>query len=293
MNDHMNIFHDYLISTKKLSANTCAAYITDVSTFEAYLSETYQKDLLSATKTMILTYILNLQKNEKSTSTIARSLSAIKSFYRCLEGAGFTTKNPSLNIRAPRIEKNYPTSLTYDEIDRFLNAPDLDTSIGVRDKAMLELMYASGIKVSELLSILVEHYHAASQSILIVSSNQRHIPVSDTAAKHIHFYLEHHRGFFVKDSEEKHLFVNRNGEAMTRQGFWKIVKGYANVSGIKKTITPQIIRNSFVVHLIQNGADMNTLMHLFGQDNITAGQMYLKSKDKHKISDLLKYHPRG
>jgi integrase/recombinase XerD len=294
MNEYIAKFNNYLSNKKKLSNNTASAYISDLESFEAYVLDSYKKDMLNVTKTMILTYMLNMQKKSKNASTVSRNLSSIKSFYRFLDEEGIISKNPSINIHAPKIEKKLPSFLDISEIEKFLNAPDTSTRKGARDKAMLELMYSSGIKVTELLILELDDYNKNTDSIALRSSNNtRHVPVGSHAKKYLTIYLEEHRQFMLENSSEKLIFVNINGTGMSRQGFWKIVNYYTKKAGINKKITPQIIRNSFIIHLLQNGADINTLQSLFDQNSISAVQMYLKSQEKRTFDSYKKFHPRA
>lgn len=294
MNEYIRKYSDYLDKRKNFSKNTSSAYIRDLTSFNTYIEESYEKELTEVTKTMILTYILDMQKKSKNASTVSRSLSSIKSFYKYLEGDRLIEKNPSTGIQAPRIEKKMPQFLTIEEIEKLLDMPDTDTVKGCRDKAMLELLYSTGIKVSELLDLKISSYSRFTDSLRIVKTrNSRHVPVGETAKKYLDSYLEGHRQSLNPEENEDTLFLNVNGKSMSRQGFWKIIKSYAKSANIEKDITPQIIRNSFVVHLLQNGADIGTLNSLFGQNNISMIQSYLKSKQNKTFEIYKRTHPRS
>lgn len=293
MNKHIRTYKDYLENRKVFSNNTSSAYIRDLNSFNEYIAESYKRDLVEVTKTMILTYVLEMQKQSKNASTVSRSLSSIKSFYKYLERERIIEKNPSLGIRAPRIEKKMPSFLTVEEIEKLLDEPNINTIKGCRDKAMLELLYSTGIKVSELLNLTVSSYSKHSDSLRIKKSkNSRYVPVGETAKKHLDLYLINYRKSFNPNIGDDTLFLNIKGTSMSRQGFWKIIKSYAKSVDIKKDITPQIIRNSFVVHLLQNGADIGTLNSLFGQNNISMIQSYLKNKQNKTFEVYKKTHPR-
>jgi integrase/recombinase XerD len=294
MSEHINEFSHFLRNRRNISKNTSSAYISDIIAFYKYIQETYKKDILSVTKTMILTYMLDMQKKSKNAATVSRSLSSIKSFYNFLEDRGDIVKNPSNTIHAPKIDRKLPEYLTSVEIDKLLDLPDINTAKGYRDKTMLELMYSTGIKVSELLDLKIGDYNPSSESLSISKKNNtRRVPVGSQAKLYLETYLSEKRKDLVNAETDDTMFVNLSGTHMSRQGFWKLLKQYAKGAGIKRRITPQIIRNSFVVHLLQNGADINTLQILFGQNSISAIQMYLKTQEKRTFEIYRKSHPRA
>lgn len=294
MNEHIMKYAEYLEKRKNFSKNTSSAYIRDLTSFNTYIEKSYDRDLIDVTKTMILTYVLDMQKKSKNASTVSRSLSSIKSFYKYLVNERIVEKNPSNGIQAPRIEKKMPQFLTVEEIEKLLEMPNADTVKGCRDKAMLELLYSTGIKVSELLDLKMNSYSSYSDSLRIVKSkNSRHVPVGETAKKYLEMYMKEHRKSLNPEEGEDTLFLNVNGKSMSRQGFWKLIKSYAKSASIEKDITPQIIRNSFVVHLLQNGADIGTLNSLFGQNNISMIQSYLKSTQNRTFEIYKRTHPRS
>ncbi|HAE41787.1 MAG TPA: site-specific tyrosine recombinase XerD [Clostridiales bacterium] len=294
MSEHINDFSHFLRNKRNISENTSSAYIGDIIAFYKYIKETYRKDILSVTKSMILTYMLDMQKKSKNAATVSRSLSSIKSFYNFLEDRGDIVKNPSNNIHAPRIDRKLPEYLSSEEIDKLLSLPDIASTKGYRDKTMLELMYSTGIKVSELLDLRTGDYNSSSESLSInKKNNTRRVPVGSQAKYYLETYLSERRKELIVDPADDSMFLNLSGAHMSRQGFWKIIRQYARGAGIKKRITPQIIRNSFVIHLLQNGADINTLQVLFGQNSISAIQMYLKTQEKRTFEIYRKSHPRA
>ncbi len=295
MNPFLSEFKNYLANKKKIADNTVSAYLNDLMHFEAYLETTYGKNLMGATKSMILTYMLDMQKQSKNAATVSRNLSSIKSFYHFHVDKGSLVKNPAVSIQGPKVEKKVPVFLSVEEVEKLLNLPDLETVKGIRDKAMLELMYATGIKVSELLNLKVEDYHKTMETILVQKiGNERMIPLGKWSKRYLDDYLEMGRPKIRKDQDnESFMFLNLSGKQMSRQGFWKLMRHYAQSGGIKKKLTPQIIRNSFVIHLMQNGADMATLQSLFGQSNITAMHMYLKTLENRTFEIYRKSHPRA
>ncbi len=293
MNNHIDTYLQYLTHQNRTSKNTRMAYISDIRQFEQYLRKQYNKPLIEATKTMVLTYMLAMQKDMKLASTVSRNLSSIKSFYQYLENKGIIVKNPATQIHGPKIDHKTPDYFTVREVNLLLSQPDISTPKGLRDKGMLELMYATGLKVSELIQLKVKDYSKVMETLTIVSGKQsRRVPLSDCALNHLNLYLEQGRSHYLKDKLEDTLFLNNLGKPLTRQGFWKILKQYAVLANIEKPITPQSIRNSFVVHLLENGVDMATIQSLFGQESIQILQKISTIHQTNTFETIKKRHPR-
>lgn len=287
-------FENYLIYNRELSNNTVKSYIRDLNKYLRYLKEN-KTNSLDANKTSILTYLMKLQKEQKSTATISRNIASIRSLYQFLLNEGLIEKDPTINLKTPRQEKKIPNILTKEEVDRFLSEPDIDTAKGVRDKAMLELLYATGIKVSELIKLDLEDINIELEYIYCSKGNpnERAIPIGKIALDMIKVYIYNFRKELIDDSEEEALFVNYKGERLTRQGFWKIIKYYAKTSQIEKEITPNILRHSFAVHLLENGADLKSVQEMLGHLDISTTNVYTLSINK-RISDVYKKsHPRA
>ncbi len=295
MNDkNLLDFERYLIYEKELSSNSVESYIRDVKQFLEFL-ESSDEELLEANKTLVLTYLMKLQKDDKSSSTIARNIASIRSLYQFLLNEGLIKKDPTMNLKTPKTEKKIPQVLTIDEIESFLLEPDTSTAKGSRDRAILELLYATGIKVTELIELNVVDINITTEQIYCGqgTQNERAIPISKSAVEMIKFYIDDYRGQFLKDKSETALFINQRGNRLTRQGVWKIIKQYRESSNIKKEITPHTLRHSFAVHLLENGADLKSVQELLGHLDISTTNVYTLSLEK-KLSEVYKNsHPRA
>lgn len=284
---------DYIKNEKKLTANTLEAYIRDIQQFKEYLSEHKISEYKEANKTVIITYLMNLQKNGKATSTISRNLASIRCFFQYLLNNNIINEDPTLNLKSPKSEKRIPSILTEDEVNLLLSQPSSTDFKGSRDKAMLELLYATGLRVSEIISLNIEAIDL-ELGILIVrgdDNNQRVIPFGTIALDAITHYIATYR---PENDKQEPLFINYTGNRLTRQGFWKIIKQYTKKSNIEKTITPHTLRHSFAVHLIENGADIKTVQEMLGHSDVSTTQIYsFASKDKELREIYLKTHPRA
>lgn len=284
---------DYIKNEKKLTANTLEAYIRDIQQFKEYLSEHKISEYKEANKTVIITYLMNLQKNGKATSTISRNLASIRCFFQYLLNNNIINEDPTLNLKSPKSEKRIPSILTEDEVNLLLSQPSSTDFKGSRDKAMLELLYATGLRVSEIISLNIEAIDL-ELGILIVrgdDNNQRVIPFGTIALDAITHYIATYR---PENDKQEPLFINYTGNRLTRQGFWKIIKQYTKKSNIEKIITPHTLRHSFAVHLIENGADIKTVQEMLGHSDVSTTQIYsFASKDKELREIYLKTHPRA
>ncbi len=293
---HLDSFLEYLKTGKKMSWNTQEAYKRDMLAFFAFLEEKGIRDPKDVTNTEIVSYLFLLRKTGKSASTINRKLATIRGYFRFLmEEKGVITANPTANIKSPKVERKEIEYLTIEEVDVLLSIPD-DSVKGKRDRAILELLYATGIRVNELI------YASLSDVNLRIgfftcpgdSGKARIIPIGGPARAAMEEYIYRGRDMLVKDNrDETSLFVNFYGKQMTRQGLWKILREYGIKAGIEGKITPHILRNSFAVHMIQNGADLKSLQELLGHEDLSATQIYL-SVTKNRIKDVYdKTHPRA
>ncbi|RKD34551.1 site-specific tyrosine recombinase XerD [Thermohalobacter berrensis] len=288
-------FIEYLKNEKELSKNTIESYNRDLRQFKEYISDNKINDITGVNKTAIIKYLMHLQKIGKSTSTVSRNLASLRSFYQYLLNKGIINQDPTLNLQSPKPEKKLPDILTPKEVDILLRQPDITTSKGIRDKAMLELLYASGIRVSELIDLNLEDINL-DLGYLVCSknnSNERIIPIGKIALNILKTYIKDYRKKFIKDKNVKSLFVNYHGNKMTRQGFWKIVKSYAKKANINKKITPHTLRHSFATHLLQNGADLKSVQEMLGHSDISTTQVYAQIT-KNNIKEVYKKaHPRA
>lgn len=292
--NYIELFLSYLIENKELSANTLESYKRDIRQFENYLKE-HALTLDKVTKTIIITYLIVLQKTGKATSTISRNLASIRCFYQFMQNERYIETDPSANLESPKVEKKLPSVLTKKEVELLLEQPIPTDAKGARDKAMLELLYATGIRVSELISLEISNIDLNSGLIVCRNSEVkfRSIPLGNIAIKYLRIYLNDFRRKLCSDEENTLLFVNFHGQKMTRQGFWKIIKYYTAKAKINKTITPHTLRHSFAVHLIENGADLQAIQEMLGHSDISTTQVYSKL-NKNKIKEVYsKTHPRA
>ena len=284
----------YLTEEKHASQNTVSSYLRDVSQFSQYLRDYQDSDLRRAEPEMVQSYMRWMQGRGKSAASITRFLASVKSFYNYLTANGTVKSNPAKGITANRAERKYPEILTAKEVEMFLEQPQCVDAKGFRDHAMLELLYATGIRVSELISLDLDDLNLAAGFLRCQSKGkERIIPLYHTAVKAIGDYVRDVRPQLIADSGETALFVNMNGERMSRQGFWKIIKHYQETAGIEKDITPHTLRHSFAVHLLENGADLRSIQEMLGHADISSTQVYTHVV-KNNLKDVYrKAHPRA
>jgi integrase/recombinase XerD len=282
---------DFLANTKGASANTVASYKRDLVKLCMYLESDGCRDFEEVTAVKLNMYIMGLEGKGLSSSTISRSIASIKSFYFYLLENGYVKIDPTEQLKATRIEKKVPETLTIEEINKLLEQPYKDNPKEIRDKAMLELLYATGMRVSELISLELRDVNLVMNYIVCRDANKERIIPIETAAKlALEKYIKEARGVLCEDS--KYLFTNIKGGQMTRQGFWKIIKQYAGRAGIKKDITPHMIRHSFAVHLVSNGADLRAVQEMLGHSDISSTQIYLRGRQSKIKEEYDKAHPR-
>ena len=285
----------YLKNDKKMAANSLEAYGRDIRDFEQFIQSRGTGSVLDATSTDVVAYLNKLKAAGRSPSTVNRKLASVRSFYNYMQGENLISDNPARGIKTPRIEKKELEYLSIKEIDQLLDSPD-DSLKGRRDRAILEVLYATGIKVSELIDANVEDVNFRMGFITCYgeSSKTRIIPMGRPARAALEDYVYEVRDQLLEDNkDEKALFVNYYGKRLTRQGLWKILREYGEKSGIKHKLTPNTLRNSFAVHMLQNWADLKSLQELMGHEDIMATQVYLAATKNH-IKDVYdKTHPRA
>ena len=288
-------FMEYLQKERKMSKNTLEAYNRDVLEFMAFEGSRGMTDILNTSSTEIVAFLHNLKISGKSAATVNRKLASVRAFFNYLIEAGLIKVNPTANIKSPKIERKKLDYLEIEEIDRLLAVPD-DSVKGIRDRAILEVLYATGIRVSELIEANVGDINLRMGFITCdgEQSRPRIVPLGRPSRAALENYIYDSRTKLIKDNtDEPALFVNYSGKRITRQGLWKILKEYGVKAGIDKKLTPNIIRTSFAVHMLQNGADLKSLQELMGHEDITATQVYL-SVTKNRIKDVYdKSHPRA
>ena len=291
----LNGFFEYLQTEKKTSKNTLEAYKRDIIQFAEFEASRGIPDLKQTPGTEVVAFLLQLKNDGKSAATVNRKLASIRSFYNYLQMRKEITENPTHNIKSPRIERKTVEYLTIEEVERLLAIPD-DSLIGRRDRGILELLYATGIRVSELIEANVEDLNLRMGFITCAGeqSKARIIPIGRPARVALEEYIYDARPAIVKEKkDETALFVNYYGDRITRQGLWKVLKEYGRKAGLDEKLTPNVLRNSFAVHMIQNGADLKSLQELLGHEDISATQIYL-SVTKNRIKDVYdRTHPRA
>lgn len=296
MSDHIAEFRTYLIDKKGVSANTLESYLRDISHFISFWSENYDKDIAEAETTDIEGFIEYLRNENKSAATVTRTLASVRAFYQFLIIEGITSSNPAKPIKLERIEKKSPEILTNKEIRMLLAAPNTNDPKGARDKAMLELLYATGIRVSELINLDVSDIRCPSNDrgevICRGKRGIRTIPMHSMATEALRYYIMTIRPMLLSSDSGDALFINLNGSRLTRQGFWKIVKAYGESAKIKKEITPHTLRHSFATHLYQNGASLQDIQMMLGHADISSTQVYATiSRQKSYADAYNRYHP--
>lgn len=286
-------FIAYLHNIKKMSVNTEVSYQRDLKKMAEFLGDRGVKDLKEVRELELEGYISYMEREHFASSSISRSVASIRAFFNYLWKEGHISKDPAENLKPPKVEKKAPEILTIEEVDKLLQQPDLNTVKGIRDSAMLELLYATGMRVSEMLHLRITDVNLQFGYVVChENGKERIIPIGVPCKKAMEHYLESARNVFVKDQQESALFTNCSGKAMSRQGFWKVLKGYADSAGIKRDITPHTLRHSFAVHMLQNGADIRSVQEMLGHSDISTTQIYL-GVNMNKMRDVyMKNHPR-
>lgn len=292
--DDIARYGQYLSEERCSSKNTVSSYLRDVTQFSEYLNNYQDCSLREATPDMVQSYMNWMMGRGKSAASATRFLASIKSFYSFMISCGDVTANPAKGVVSAKVERKYPEILSGKEVELFLEQPQCVDAKGFRDHAMLELLYATGIRVSELISLDITDLNLAVGVIRCENKGkERVIPLYQTAIKALQDYVRNIRPQLIADSGEAALFVNMNGERMSRQGFWKIIKHYQERAGIQKEITPHTLRHSFAVHLLENGADLRSIQEMLGHADISSTQIYTHVV-KRQLKDIYqKAHPRA
>ena len=294
MTDYVSLYHDYLTQEKHAAANTLSSYMRDLTQFQMWLIASGSPDLRKVKKDMIGDYLMSLTRQGKSPATVTRCTASIKSFYNFMTKNGHMKTNPAKSVAAMKVERKYPQILTSKEVELFLDQPKCVDEKGFRDHAMLELLYATGIRVSELIGLDVSDVNLSIGFVRCRNKGkERSIPLYHGAVKALQDYIFNIRPRLVSSEEETALFVNMNGERMSRQGFWKIIKHYQEKAEINKEITPHTLRHSFAVHLLENGADLRSIQEMLGHADISSTQIYTQVINKQLKDVYTKAHPRA
>ena len=293
MERQLKYFFDFLENDKKLSENTLQSYKRDLKQFKKYI-EDCEVHYNRVKEEDIKDYLRELQESGKKASSISRCIASIRSFYQFILKRNKIKVDPTANIQSPKIEKRVPSVLTSKEVELLLEQPkDVDLK-GIRDKAMLEFAYATGMRVTEIISLNIDDVDLEEGYVICNNSNkQRNIPLGTMSLKALKEYVEQAREILIKSEDERALFVNINGTRLTRQGFWKIIKYYKEQAHITKDITPHVLRHSFATHLLQNGADLKAIQTMLGHSDISSTQIYMQFQDEGIKNVYRKAHPRA
>ena len=293
MEKQVTLFLEFIKDEKKLSENTLQSYQRDIVQYMQYL-DSNRLNFYKIKEEQVKEYLKHLAGLNKKATTISRSLASIRAFYQFLKRNKKIKKDPTENIQAPKIEKKVPNILTSKEVELLLEQPKNVDLKGIRDKAMLEFAYATGMRVTEMISLNMDDVMLDEGYVVCKGrSKSRNIPLGTMSLKALKEYVEDARPYLIKDENEEALFVNVNGTRLTRQGFWKIVKYYKEQAHIDKDITPHVLRHSFATHLLQNGADLKAIQTMLGHSDISSTQVYMQFQDPAIKNTYKKAHPRA
>jgi integrase/recombinase XerD len=297
LEDEIKDYMHFLIVEKGLAKNTIESYQRDLKNYSLYLANVEEISTFNeVTRVNIVQFLGHLKDQGKSSKTVARHVASIRSFHQFLLREKCTDQDPTVHIETPKTERNLPRILSIEEVEALLEAPEESTPLGMRDKAMLELLYATGIRVSELISLKMEDVHLTMGFVRCIGkgNKERIIPIGKTAMSVLDKYLENARlKLRSKKHKDEHLFLNHHGKGLTRQGFWKNLKALAKKANIEKDLTPHTLRHSFATHLLENGADLRAVQEMLGHADISTTQIYTHVT-KTRLKDVYsKFHPRA
>ena len=286
----------YLTIERGRSQNTRKSYERDLEQYLTFLTEQHIKDWQAVDRVLILSFLQQLQQSGKSSATIIRMVSSLRRFHQFLRQERFTDHDPMQHIDSPKKQQKLPDTLSLSEVERLIETPDTKEVLGIRDRAILEVMYATGLRVSELIGLQLKDLHLSMGLLQTTGKGdkERIVPLGDLAIQWIETYLEEARPFLTrKHPEESHLFVNNHGKQLSRQGIWKNLKALVRKAGITKNVTPHTLRHSFATHLLENGADLRTVQELLGHADISTTQIYTHITKK-RMTEVYKQHfPRA
>lgn len=297
MEDQLKDFIHFLIVEKGLAKNTIVSYERDLKSYIKYFGNVEQlKNVNEVERIHIIHFLGHLKEQGKSSRTLARHVASIRAFHQFLLRERVSDHDPSVHIETPKLERTLPKVLNLAEVETLLDSPDTKDHYGIRDKAMLELLYATGIRVSELIGLQTSDVHLTMGFVRCIGkgNKERIIPIGKTALAALEYYVNNGRSHFIsKKNHDNALFLNHHGKQLTRQGFWKILKKLAQGAGIEKELTPHTLRHSFATHLLENGADIRAVQELLGHSDISTTQIYTHVT-KTRLRDVYsKFHPRA
>lgn len=293
MEELIEAFINYLHNVKKTSKNTELSYRRDLMKMNSYFSARGIKDVKDVKNEDLVGYVQHFNDEKAAPASVSRSIASIRAFFNYLEKENIITDSPADGIKSPKIEKKLPQILTQDEVIRLLEQPSGDTPKDIRDKAMLELLYATGMRVTELITLKISDINLQMNYVDCHDPNKdRIIPFGIEARNALKNYIEHSREAMIENKNEETLFVNCSGAPMSRQGFWKLIKYYTKRAGIQMDITPHTLRHSFAAHLVENGADLRSVQEMLGHSDISTTQIYAALSHNHIREVYEKAHPR-
>lgn len=295
MKQRITSFLSYLKNEKKASENTILSYGRDLKEFVSFLEKMEIPNFTAVNKTTILAYNYEMKKQKKADSTISRSMASLRAFFQYLIQIGEIAESPTFGIELPKVEKKAPGYLLVEEVELLLKQPTEKSVKGLRDTAMIELLYATGIRVSELIALKEKDVNLALEYVECRNEDKtRILPFGKKAKEAIESYLKTSRPILAEKGKKSDIiFLNCFGNPMTRQGFWKIIKGYAKKAGIQKSITPHMLRHSFAMHLLENGASLQFVQEMLGHSDISTTQVYLRAEKENAKQVYTKTHPRA
>ena len=293
MEKQIKLFLEFLENDKKLSSNTLQSYKRDILQYQEYIEQN-NLNYLKMSSSDINEYFNHLKELNKKTSTISRNLATIRAFYQFLLRTKKIKKDPTIGVQSPKVEKKAPSILTAKEVELLLDQPKNVDLKGIRDKAMLEFAYATGMRVTEIISLNISDVNVKESYVTCNTGfKKRTIPLGSISMKALEEYIKKARPILIKDENTDALFVNVNGKRLTRQGFWKIVKYYKEQAHISKDITPHVLRHSFATHLLQNGAEIKAVQSMLGHSDISSTQVYMQFQKDNLKEIYNKAHPRA
>lgn len=294
MYEEVDQFIIYLREVKKSSENTILSYRRDLKKFCGYMEKHQIRNILQVTVTNLNSYLISMETSHFAPSTISRNLAVLKTFFAYLCRKGLMKENPAMGFKAPKVEKKVPEVLSVEEVSLLLGQPSGNSNKAIRDRAMLELLYATGMRVSELVDLKVDDLNLAAGYIRCDDNGrERMIPCGGAAQEALKDYVRNARPAMISRADEKALFVNCNGTSLSRQGLWKLLKQYAKRAGIGTDITPYTLRHSFAAHLVENGANLRSVQEMLGHSDISTTQIYARMNNERVKDVYAKAHPRA
>ena len=288
-------FYNYMVAERRLAPNTVESYGRDLQRYCTFIEQDRMHPVNDCTRYDLLRFLSSEQKKGLSARSLSRMLSSIKMFYNYLVIEAAAAQNPMQDVQTPRLEKKLPCVMNRNEVDALINAPNTDLPLGLRDRTFFEVLYATGLRVSELVSLKIDSINLDAGFVIVIGkgSKERVVPLGEAAISWLRRYLAEVRPRLMKHSINSYVFINRDGNEMSRQGFWKLIKRYCLAAGIIKKISPHTLRHSFATHILEGGADLRSVQVMLGHADIVTTQIYthVANSTLKKVHD--KYHPRG